>query len=166
MTLHDLNTMDQRKLRELLLQCCGSTGWAKMMLTHFPAEDLVDLEESAEEVWFECSEDDWREAFSKHPQIGDVETLRKKFEGSTEATEQSGINSASTQTLEALAEGNKAYEEKFGFTFIVCATGKSAEEMLGNLQSRLRNPPAEEIKIAADEQSKITKLRLEKLLED
>lgn len=164
MTLHDLNTMDQRQLRDLLKTCCGSMEWAKMMLTHFPADDLVELLENAEEAWYDCSEDDWKEAFAQHPRIGDIETLEKKYAGSAEAGEQSGINSASRQTLEAMAASNQEYEKKFGYIFIVCATGKSAEEMLGILQSRLRNTPAEEIRIAADEQNKITRLRLEKLL--
>ncbi len=165
MTLHDLNTMDQRQLKELLMQCCGSTGWAKMMLTHFPVDDLVELLECAEEVWFECSEADWQEAFSKHPKIGDMEELEKKYTGRAEAGEQSGVMTASSQTIEALAEANKEYEKKFGYIFIVCASGKSAEEMLGILQSRLQNTVADEIKIAADEQNKITKLRLERLLQ-
>ena len=157
--------MDQRQLRDLLMQCCGSKGWAKMMLTHFPVEDLVDLLENAEEVWFECSEDDWKEAFAQHPKIGDRETLEKKFAGSAAASEQSGVQSASSQTLQALAEANKRYEEKFGYIFIVCASGLSAEEMLGMMESRLKNSLNEEIRIAADEQNKITKLRIERLLE-
>ena len=165
MNLHDLNTMEQRQLRDLLMQCCGSKGWAKMMLTHFPVEDLVDLLENAEEVWFECSEDDWKEAFAQHPKIGDRETLEKKFAGSAAAAEQSGVDSASPQTLQALSEANKRYEEKFGYIFIVCASGLSAEEMLGMMESRLKNSPNEEIRIAADEQNKITKLRIERLLE-
>ena len=146
------------------MQCCSSTGWAKMMLTHFPVEDLVELLETSEEVWFECSEEDWKEAFSQHPRIGDMETLAKKYAGTAEAGEQSGVNAASAETLHALAACNQEYEAKFGYIFIVCATGKSAEEMLDVLQSRLRNTAAEEIKIAADEQNKITKLRLEKML--
>ena len=142
-------------------------SWAKMMMTHFPVDDLVELLESAEEVWFECGEVDWKEAFEHHPKIGDVKSLTEKFSSTAAwaSDEQSGLKAASPQTIEALAEGNKQYEEKFGYIFIVCATGLSAEEMLGMLQSRLRNTPAEEIKIAADEQNKITKLRLEKLLD-
>jgi 2-oxo-4-hydroxy-4-carboxy-5-ureidoimidazoline decarboxylase len=167
LTLHELNTLSQPQLREELFKCCGSVSWVKMMMTYFPADDLVELLEDAEEVWYECSEDDWREAFSHHPKIGDVESLTKKFASTAQwaAGEQSAVNTASRETIEALAEGNRLYEEKFGYIFIVCATGKSAEEMLGLLQERLKNDPAEEIKIAADEQNKITKLRIEKLLE-
>ncbi len=167
MTLHDLNTMDQRLLKEELMKCCGSTSWVKMMMTFFPADDLVELLEDAEEVWYECSHDDWKEAFSHHPKIGDMESLKQKFASTAEwaSGEQSGVSSASRQVIEALAEGNRLYEEKFGYIFIVCATGRSAEEMLGMLQLRLRNSPETEIEVAADEQNKITKLRLEKLVE-
>ena len=96
-----------------------------------------------------------------------MESLAKKFASTAEWAygEQSGVNIAAKETIEALAEANRLYEEKFGYIFIVCATGKSAEEMLGLLQSRLKNSPNEEIQIAADEQNMITKLRLEKLLE-
>ena len=136
------------------------------MFTHFPVDDFVELLEDAEEVWYECNEEDWKEAFAHHPKIGDMDSLKEKFASTAEwaSGEQKGVNNASPQTLQALADANKLYEDKFGYTFIVCATGRSAEEMLGMLQSRLQNDPKEEIKVAADEQNKITKLRLEKLL--
>lgn len=167
MTLHELNTLSQPQLREELFKCCGSSSWVKMMMAYFPADDLVELLEDAEEVWYECSEDDWREAFGHHPKIGDVDSLTKKFAATAQwaASEQGAVSAASRETIEALAEGNRLYEEKFGYIFIVCATGRSADEMLGLLQERLKNDPAEEIKIAADEQNKITKLRIEKLLD-
>lgn len=167
MTLHELNILSQPQLKEELMKCCGSSAWVKMMMAYFPADDLVELLENAEEKWYECNEDDWKEAFAHHPKIGDVESLTNKF-ASTAAWasgEQGGVNSASQQVIKALLEGNKLYEDKFGYIFIVCATGKSAEEMLTILQSRLRNAPKEEIIIAADEQNKITQLRIKKLLE-
>jgi 2-oxo-4-hydroxy-4-carboxy-5-ureidoimidazoline decarboxylase len=164
MTLQDLNSMDQRELRELMFQCCGSKEWSKMMLIHFPAEDLVDLLESAEEVWSECSEEDWKEAFSHHPRIGDLDEVRKKYSTSPAANEQSAVAGAPEETLAALAAANAEYEKKFGYIFIVCATGKSAEEMLGLIHARMQHNPATELKVAADEQAKITRLRLEKLL--
>jgi|SRR5688572_8514690 len=168
MTLHELNTLDKRELREKLLDCCGSGSWVEKMLPVFPVDDLVELLEDAEEKWFECSEEDWKEAFSRHPEIGDPFSLQKGFGSAAgwESEEQSSVYSASRQTVEALANGNRLYREKFGYIFIVCASGKSAEEMLGMLYSRLPNEPAEEIRIAADEQNKITKLRLQKLVED
>jgi 2-oxo-4-hydroxy-4-carboxy-5-ureidoimidazoline decarboxylase len=167
MTLHELNTLSQPQLKEELMKCCGSSAWVKMMMTYFPADDLVELLEDAENMWYQCNEEDWKEAFAHHPKIGDVESLTKKFASTAQwaSGEQSGVKTASQQTIEALAEGNREYEKKFGYIFIVCATGKSAEEMLEILQSRLPNSPEDEIQIAADEQNKITKLRLEKLLE-
>ena len=167
MTLHDLNTLPKQQLKEELTKCCGSSAWVNKMLPFFPADDLVELLEDAEEQWWKCNEDDWKEAFTHHPKIGDIESLKKKFASTAQWTsgEQSGVNTASQQTIESLAEGNKRYEAKFGYIFIVCATGKSAGEMLAILQERLKNDPKDEIEIAADEQNKITKLRLEKLLQ-
>jgi 2-oxo-4-hydroxy-4-carboxy-5-ureidoimidazoline decarboxylase len=167
MTLHELNTLPKQQLIAELTKCCGSPAWVNKMLPFFPADDLVELLEDAEEQWFKCTEDDWKEAFSHHPKIGDVESLKKKFASTAQwaSGEQSGVDTASQQTIEALAEGNRKYEEKFGYIFIVCATGKTAEEMLAILTSRLPNEPKDEIEIAADEQNKITKLRLEKLLD-
>lgn len=167
MTLHELNILSQPQLKEALLKCCGSASWVKMMMAYFPADDLVELLEDAEEKWYDCSEDDWREAFAQHPKIGDTNALMEKFASTADwaSGEQSGINNVSRETMAALAEGNRLYEEKFGYIFIVCATGKSAEEMLALLQSRLSNTPEVEIKIAADQQNEITKLRLQKLLE-
>lgn len=166
MTLHELNILPKEELKAELFKCCGSTAWVNKMLPFFPADDMVEILEDAEEQWWQCTEQDWLQAFTHHPKIGDVESLQKKFASTATwaSNEQSGAASASQQTLEALAKGNADYEQKFGYIFIVCATGKSAEEMLQLLLERLPNAPAEEIKIAADEQNKITKLRIEKLL--
>ncbi len=168
MTLHELNTLPREQLVSELTKCCGSPAWVNKMLPFFPADDLVELLEDAEEQWFKCSEEDWKHAFAQHPKIGDIDSLKKKFASTAQlaSAEQSAVNSASQNTIEALAEANKKYEDKFGYIFIVCATGRSAEEMLEILESRLSNNPKEEIEIAADEQNKITKLRLEKLLDD
>jgi 2-oxo-4-hydroxy-4-carboxy-5-ureidoimidazoline decarboxylase len=167
MTLHEFNILPKQQLIEELSKCCGSSSWVNRMLKFIPADDMIELLEDAEEQWWQCSEDDWKDAFSHHPKIGDVESLMKKFASTAQWAlgEQSGVNVASKETIEALAEGNCLYEEKFGYIFIVCASGKTAEEMLSVLQTRLENNPEEEIKIAADEQNKITRLRIEKLLE-
>jgi 2-oxo-4-hydroxy-4-carboxy-5-ureidoimidazoline decarboxylase len=167
MNLHEFNILDRQQLKEELMKCCGSASWVNKMLPFIPADDLVELLEDAEEQWYACTEADWKEAFTHHPKIGDVESLTKKFASTAQwaSGEQSGVKQASEKTIKALAEGNRLYEEKFGYIFIVCATGLSAEEMLDILQSRLSNKPADEINIAADEQNKITKLRLQKLLE-
>jgi 2-oxo-4-hydroxy-4-carboxy-5-ureidoimidazoline decarboxylase len=167
MTLHEFNILPKQQLIEELTKCCGSSAWVKRMLPFIPADDMIELLEDAEEEWNKCSEEDWKEAFGHHPKIGDVESLAKKFASTAQwaAGEQSAVNVASKETIEALAEGNRLYEEKFGYIFIVCASGRSAEEMLMLLRTRLQNKPEEEILIAADEQNKITKLRIEKLLE-
>ena len=166
MTIAEFDHLEPRAKKALLLKCCGSSAWADKMIHLPPVEDLIDLFEDAEETWYQCSEQDWKEAFEHHPKIGDINALRKKFSSDQFArAEQSAINHAPEETLKLLAEANEKYEKKFGYIFIVCATGKSAGEMLELLNSRLQNEPAEEIKIAMDEQNKITKLRLEKLFE-
>jgi len=119
---------------------------------------MVDL---SAEIWYEeCSEKDWRASFTHHPKIGDVKSLTEKFAGK----EQAGVAVATTQTIEALAQANTDYENKNGFIFIVCATGKSANEMLQILHDRLKNSPQEELHIAMGEQQKITIIRFKKLL--
>jgi 2-oxo-4-hydroxy-4-carboxy-5-ureidoimidazoline decarboxylase len=167
MTIASFDHLDPERKRALLLQCCGSSAWVEKMLRMPPAEDLIDLFEDAEEKWYECNEEDWKEAFAHHPKIGDIESLRKKFHFDQFAEgEQKLVAEASERTLKLLSEGNERYEKKFGYIFIVFATGKSADDMLNILSSRLENTPEEEIKIAMDEQFKITKLRLEKIFED
>ena len=113
------------------------------------------------------SEEDWFEAFRAHPKIGEQKAAAAQSEQARNwsSQEQSGIESAPEATKTALAAGNQDYEKRFGFIFIVCATGKSSEEMLEILNSRLQNDPKTELPVAAEEQRKITRLRLEKLLE-
>jgi len=161
-----LNSLSDEAAFDALQRCCGATAWAQGMLARRPFTDADQLMQAAEELWAGMTPHDILEAFQHHPRIGDVESLRKKF-ASTAAWasgEQAGVNQASEAVLQALAEGNRAYEARFGYIFIVCATGKSAAEMLEILQSRLPNPPALELRIAAGEQAKITRIRLEKLL--
>lgn len=124
------------------------------------------LLEQARLQWELCGPPDWLEAFTHHPKIGDLKSLEKKFASTRQwaGGEQKGVNTADQQILAALAQGNDDYEKKFGYIFIVCATGKSAGEMLEILKKRLPNQPEEEIQIAQGEQMKITLIRLEKLL--
>ena len=166
MTLPELNQLSVSELREALFTCCGSSAWVNELAKIFPIESKETLFEQAEIIWFACSESDWREAFTHHPKIGDINSLREKFASMKvwAEGEQSGVSTASQQVLEDLAEGNRLYEEKFGYIFIVCATGKTASEMLGILKARLPNSPETEIRVAAQEQAKITKIRLEKLI--
>ena len=117
---------------------------------------------AAREEWFVLSKQDWLEAFAQHPKIGDVHALRRRFPTTHDLStrEQAGVSAAPDETLAALAEGNREYEQKFGYIFIVCATGKSAGEMLALLRARLSNDPGDEIRVAAEEQAKITALRM------
>lgn len=165
MTIHDIDTIDDDEKRALLAKCCGSSAWVEKMLIVFPVEDLVELLIAAEEKWYECNEQDWREAFSHHPKIGDTESLKKEFASTADwaAAEQSGVATGKQQVNEALAKKNGEYEKKYGYIFILSASGKSAEEILGILESRLINSPQEEIRNAAEEQNKITQHRIQKL---
>jgi len=164
MTLDELNGLDKPALREALGNCCGSRSWVEKMMTAFPVLSVHDLLDRASKAWRACSKEDWIEAFGHHPRIGDLGNLKKKYAGTGASMEQAGALEASVMTLEALAEGNRVYEERFGYIFIVCATGRSAEEMLRLLRERLGNSPGKEILIAMGEQEKIMRLRLEKLL--
>ena len=151
--------------RQLLTTCCGATQWVDSMMERRPFGSADGLEVAAHESWLALEPDDWREAFAHHPKIGDREALRTRFAATRTLAEreQSGVDGAADATLDALAEGNRRYEERFGFIFIVCATGKSADEMLAILRSRLDNDPARELVIAASEQAKITGIRLASL---
>ncbi len=161
-----INKLSREEAITELFKCCGSTRWAKKLASRIPFADKEQLFEISDEIWAESTVEDGFEAFTHHPKIGDVKSLEKKFASTKEwaGNEQSGVNTANHETLQALADGNDAYEKKFGFIFIVCATGKSAQEMLALLNSRIDNDAETEFKIAMGEQNKITKLRLEKLL--
>jgi 2-oxo-4-hydroxy-4-carboxy-5-ureidoimidazoline decarboxylase len=136
------------------------------MLRARPFYSAHSLLSQADEAWNRLEARDYLEAFSHHPEIGaDLSELRKKFASTAELSlgEQAGATTASEETLLALRAGNRAYRERFGYSFIVCATGKSALEMLALLERRLPNPADSELSVAAAEQAKITRLRLEKL---
>jgi len=164
-TLDALNRLPAGEARAAFERCCGASRWVDAMIAARPFADAAEIAAAGERAFAPLVRADWLEAFSHHPKIGDVSALREKF-ASTAAwagAEQRGAATATEATLAALAEGNRAYEERFGYIFIVCATGKSAEEMLALLRARLGNEPAAELAIAAVEQRKITRLRLEKL---
>ncbi len=163
--LERLNSLPPELVKLDLERCCGASRWVARMLANRPFHTMEDLLTTAEREWAAMQEPDWLEAFSHHPKIGDVDSLRKKFASTAQwaAGEQSSVQQADEETLQRLAAGNTAYENKFGFIFIICATGKSANEMLAALQRRLPNGRAAEMKIAAAEQAKITALRLKKL---
>ncbi len=165
MTLEEFNTLPDERIFAELERCCGSKAWIVRMITLRPFDSFFSICNNADEIWRSLSRDDWKEAFTHHPKIGDIDQLRKKF-ASTSAWavgEQQGVNNASEEILRRLKDGNLKYEMKFGYIFIVFATGKSAGEMLSILDSRLNNSIEREIHIAAEEQRKITRIRLEKL---
>jgi 2-oxo-4-hydroxy-4-carboxy-5-ureidoimidazoline decarboxylase len=148
--------------RAILYRCCGSSRWVERVLARRPFGTRARLLAIARDEWFALQESDWREAFSHHPRIGDLESLRERFAGTSHLAEreQGGIAGAPGEVLAALAEGNRAYEQRFGYIFIVCATGRSAAEMLALLRARLQNDPGVEIHAAAREQAAITEIRL------
>lgn len=161
-----LNGSTEADAREALARCCGAARWVDAMVAARPFLSARALLQSAADAWRSLQARDYLEAFSHHPEIGaDLNELRRRF-ASTAAlsqSEQAGAAFASEGTLLALRRRNQAYRERFGYSFIVCATGKSAEEMLALLEQRLQHSPEVEIVIAAAEQAKITQLRLEKL---
>lgn len=160
---HRIDRASPAEARALLRACCGATRWVERMLARRPFGCRDALQQAARDEWWALSADDWREAFSHHPKIGDREALGARFAGTRDLSEneQAGVTSAPEAVLDALAEGNRAYEGRFGYIFIVCATGKSADEMLALLHERLHHDPQAEIRIAAEEQAKITAIRLD-----
>ena len=165
--LKTLNTKSAKDAAEDLERCCGSHAWVEKMLTRRPFHSVDELFSAADDIWFKLAAEDWLEAFAHHPRIGgDVEALRAKFASTASwaENEQRGVSQATEDVLHQLAKLNDDYFEKYGYIFIVCATGKSAEEMLEILKGRLPNDKEKELKVAAGEQAKITKIRLEKLI--
>lgn len=165
MTSEKLNAMSNASRREAFARCCGAQAWVDAMLLHAQFQNDEDLFRKSEEGFSRLTEKDWLEAFSHHPRIGDRKNLEEKFASTASwaGNEQSGTANASEDVLDDLLKFNNEYYDKFGFIFIVCATGKSAEEMRDLIVKRLPNSRAEELANAATEQKKITKLRLEKL---
>lgn len=162
--LETLNHLPDADAEAAFRRCCGAERWTHAMVARRPFASPAALFAVSDEIWWKLSEDDWREAFAHHPRIGDKEALRAKYAGRWSEGEQAEAAGATDAVLDALAEGNLAYEARFGHIFIVCATGKTAAEMLALLRARLPNAPDAELRIAAEEQRKITRLRLEKLL--
>ena len=186
MRLADLNALDADAAASELQRCCGSSRWARMMAASRPFSSIAVAERAADECWRRLDAADILEAFAAHPKIGEaagaggparaggagrVGTTVAATTAASEAVdaarwaahEQSGVRHATDEVRDRLAAGNRAYEARFGYIFIICATGKTADEMLALLEQRLRNTPADELRIAAEEQRKITRLRLNKL---
>jgi 2-oxo-4-hydroxy-4-carboxy-5-ureidoimidazoline decarboxylase len=160
-----LNAATRGDAASALLRCCASTRWVDRVLQGRPFASPADLHAVAEDAWSGLDRVDYLEAFAHHPRLGaDPARLRERFATADwSAQEQSGVARADEATLEALRAGNVAYEARFGFVFLVCATGKGAREILTWLEQRIGNDPETELGIAAAEQAKITRLRLERL---
>jgi OHCU decarboxylase len=155
-TLGQLNRLSRSGAVELFLSCCGARAWAEGMTQARPYATREELFSEAEQLWRSLPRASWLEAFDAHPRIGE------RAAGQA-AREQARARGASPETLAALAEANRVYEARFGRVFLVFASGKSAEEMLAICRARLHNDPETELSVAAAEQEKITRLRLEKL---
>jgi OHCU decarboxylase len=164
--LQRLNALPPSEAEIEFLKCCGSVNWARRMIEARPFTDVDELLSKADSIWWSLGTSDWLEAFRSHPKIGEQKAAQPT---SAEARawseqEQSGTQNAAHDTMQALADGNRAYEQTFGYIFIVSATGKTSGEMLAILRERLGNDRDKELRVAAEEQRKITQLRLEKLI--
>ena len=157
-----IDTAPEPEARDLLRTCCGATRWIERMLARRPFHSRDDVLSAARDEWSALSPEEWIDAFNHHPRIGDAAALRSRFAASRDLSEreQAGVTGAPEEVLDALVAANREYEARFGYLFIVCATGKSAQEMLDILRGRLRNSPAVEINVAAEEHAKICALRL------
>lgn len=158
MTLAEFNALPAPDAQRELQRCCGAVRWAAAMAAARPFPAERDLLTAARRIWDALGPADWHEAFAAHPRIGERATSMWSAE------EQAGAASPAPEVGAGLADGNRQYEQRFGHTFLICATGRSGAEMLMVLQERLMNTPEQELRIAAGEQRKITEIRLRKLI--
>lgn len=165
LTLEQLNLLHELQAERRLLACCGSRAWARGVATGRPYYTFQELLTTSDRVWSQLAPDDWREAFSHHPRIGDSTSSARNTAEHWSEREQARARGGSATTLAELAELNAEYEDRFGYVFLICATGKTADEILERARQRLNNDPAAELCIAAEEQRLITHLRLRKLLD-
>jgi allantoicase len=164
--LERFNRLPRKQAMKHLLDCCGSTKWAEQMAQQRPYATLAALYQSATDIWSVLSREDWLEAFRHHPAIGATRASAKRSPTASRwsASEQSAAQAAPRDVLAALLAENNAYAQRFGYVFLICATGKTSEEILHALRQRISNTLEAELRMAAEEQNKITRLRLEKLL--
>lgn len=165
MAAEHLNQLAESAADQALSKCCAAPEWVARMLERRPFANDGVVTAAATEIWQSLDRDQWQAAFAAHPKIGDPASLRAKYANTSHwaNNEQAGVAAAAEQTLQELADYNQRYEQRFGYIFIVCATGKTAAEMLSLLKERIDNDETTELKIAAAEQLKITLLRLHKL---
>lgn len=166
-TVKELDAMKPDQARGILAECCGSSKWVNEMTARRPFRSYENVFKAADEVADEMEPPDWLDAFAHHPRIGEKggSAPDKGVAAEWAAAEQSGVDGAGKEVKAALMNANQEYEQRFGYIYIVSATGKSAEEMLEVARERLGNDPEREINVAAAEQRRITRLRLEKLLQ-
>ncbi len=153
-----MNALPAEEAAAALRGCCGSAEWVRRMVARRPFGSEAAALDAADRIWRSLFPVDWLEAFRAHPRIGD----RKA--GGQAAAEQAGVRAAPEAVLTALLEANRAYEERFGHIFIVCAEGLSAEQMLDLCRRRLDNERETELAASEQEERKITRLRMERLL--
>jgi len=168
MRLADLNEMPDAAAARELLRCCGSTRWAREMAQARPFAAVAAVAAAADKISDTLDAADWLEAFAAHPRIGESSMSGGSGKSATSEwsqQEQAGVHGASGAVRERLAVRHRDYEARFGYIFIVCATGKSSEEMLASLERRLAHNPSDELRVAAQEQRKITHLRIAKLFQ-
>lgn len=158
-----LNALDDSAAAAELTRCCGARRWVDEMLAARPFRTESELFEAATRVWESLAPEDWLQAFAHHPRIGDATAARAQTQ-QWSRQEQAGMDAASESVRIELARGNVEYEQRFGFIFLIAASGKSASEMLAALQERLTHDRDTEVRVAAREHARITRLRLEKLL--
>src|SRR5213080_4290551 len=157
--LETLNSLSPEQANAEFLKCCGSRRWACAMNNARPFATIAQLLVTADDVWSSLSNEDWLEAFRAHPKIGEKKASTAQSEQAQKwsAQEQAETQEAAAEIKAALAEGNRSYLERFGFIFIICASGKSAEEMLASLRSRMQNDRETELRNAAEQQRLITR---------
>jgi len=153
-----LAALEAERRGDAFLSCCGSDAWVSAMTSGWPFETDALLEKAADDAWWALPEGDWLEAFEAHPRIGERDDA-DQWAGA----EQASVDEADPETLAALAEESRAYEERFGHAFLICATDLGADQVLGALRRRIRNDPGVELQVAATEQARITRLRLGEL---
>ncbi|MDH5234670.1 MAG: 2-oxo-4-hydroxy-4-carboxy-5-ureidoimidazoline decarboxylase [Gemmatimonadota bacterium] len=151
------DAMSVAEAEAVLLGCGGARGWVRGMLARRPFGTAARARAAADECWATLGPDDWREAMARHPRIGERGDARS-------AREQSGVAVASAEVRAALAEANRAYEARFGHIYLVCAAGKSAQELLDTARARLANDPVRELAVAGEELRRIMQLRLAQVM--
>jgi 2-oxo-4-hydroxy-4-carboxy-5-ureidoimidazoline decarboxylase len=168
LTVRQLNALPAARAAELLAACCGAPRWVSSMIARRPYESLDSVFAAADNVWWSLDQHDWRDAFARHSRIGEAESAPPHDERERDwaSGEQASVATAQDSVRNALVEANREYERRFGYIYIVCATGRSADEMLALARGRLHNSPKVELHVAAEEQRKITRLRLQKSLVD